>query len=84
MISSNNVVSIQSTWQNIARTIRVVSGLNFMLFSSGKLQSSSVKEDVCKKTGVTDQQLDQEIPESDIILLSEKCPHLLLSMHKLL
>ncbi len=27
-------------------------------------------EDVCKKTGVSDQQLDQEISESDIILLS--------------
>ncbi len=38
-------------------------------------------EDVCKKTGVSDQQLDQEISESDIILLVEKCPHLL-SMHK--
>ncbi len=28
-------------------------------------------EDVCKKTGVRDQQLDQEIPESDIILFSD-------------
>ncbi len=34
-------------------------------------------EDVCRKTGVTDQQLDQEISESDIILLAEKFPHLL-------
>ncbi len=41
-------------------------------------------EDVCRKTGVTDQQLDQEIPEREIILFSEKCPHLLLSMHKVL
>ncbi len=38
-------------------------------------------EDVCKETGVRDQQLDQEISESDIILLSEKFPHLL-SVHK--
>ncbi len=38
-------------------------------------------EDVCTKTGVRDQQLDQEIPESDIILMSEKFPHLL-SVHK--
>ncbi len=37
-------------------------------------------EDVYK-TGVRDQQLDQEIPENDIILLSEKFPHLL-SVHK--
>ena len=29
-------------------------------------------EDVCRKTGVTDQQLDQEIPNSDIILVAEK------------
>ena len=39
-------------------------------------------EDVCKETGVSDQQLDQEISESDIILLAEKFPHLL-SVHKL-
>ncbi len=38
-------------------------------------------EDVCKKTGVRDQQLDQEIPESDIIQFTEKSPHLL-SVHK--
>ena len=38
-------------------------------------------EDVCKKTGVRDQQLDQEIPESDIILIAEKFPHLL-NVHK--
>ncbi len=38
-------------------------------------------EDVCKKTGVRDQQLNQEIPESDIIRLSEKFPRLL-SVHK--
>ncbi|XP_064394919.1 uncharacterized protein LOC135342171 isoform X4 [Halichondria panicea] len=42
-----------------------------------------VMEDVCKKTGVRDQQLDQEIPESDIILIAEKFPHLL-SVHKVL
>ncbi|XP_064394910.1 uncharacterized protein LOC135342168 isoform X2 [Halichondria panicea] len=42
-----------------------------------------VMEDVCKKTGVRDQQLDQEIPESDIILIAEKFPHLL-SVHKAL
>ena len=35
---------------------------------------------MCKKTGVTDQQLNQEIPESDIILIAEKFPHL--SVHK--
>ena len=34
-------------------------------------------EDVCKKTGVRDQQLDQEIPESDIILIAEKFSNLL-------
>ncbi len=44
--------------------------------------SSPVMEDVCKEPGVSDQQLDQEIPESDIILLVEKFPHLL-SVHKL-
>ncbi len=33
-------------------------------------------EDVCKKTGVRDQQLNQEIPESDIILLVDKSSHL--------
>ncbi len=38
-------------------------------------------EDVCKKTGVKDQQLDQEIPDDDIILIAEKLPHLL-SVHK--
>ena len=38
-------------------------------------------EDVCKKTGVRDQQLDQEIPESDIILIADKFPHLL-NVHK--
>ena len=42
-----------------------------MPFSSGKLQSSSVMEDVCRKTGVTDQQLDQEIPNSDIYCVAE-------------
>ncbi len=31
-------------------------------------------EDVCKKTVVRDQQLDQEIPESDIIQFTEKSP----------
>ncbi len=31
-------------------------------------------EDVCKKTGARDQQLDQEIPESDIIQFTEKSP----------
>ena len=38
-------------------------------------------EDVCKKTGVRDQQLNQEIPESDIILIAQKFPHLL-NVHK--
>ncbi len=38
-------------------------------------------EDVCKETGVSDQQLDQEIPEGDIIRFAEKFPHLL-SVHK--
>ncbi len=38
-------------------------------------------EDVCKKTGVRDQQLDQEIPENDITRFAEKFPHLL-SVHK--
>ncbi len=38
-------------------------------------------EDVCKKTGVRDQQLDKKIPENDIILIAEKLPHLL-SVHK--
>ncbi len=38
-------------------------------------------EDVCKKTGVRDQQLDQEIPDSDIIIFAKKFPHLL-SVHK--
>ncbi len=47
--------------------------------SSGK--SFPVMEDVCKKTGVRDQQLDQEIPENDIILIAKKFPHLL-SVHK--
>ncbi len=28
-------------------------------------------EDVCRKTGVTDQQLDQEIPNSDIYCVAE-------------
>ncbi|XP_064407570.1 uncharacterized protein LOC135352327 [Halichondria panicea] len=42
----------------------------------------TIVEDVCKKTGVTDQQLNQEIPESDIILIAEKFPHL--SVHKAL
>ncbi|XP_064394889.1 uncharacterized protein LOC135342162 isoform X2 [Halichondria panicea] len=43
----------------------------------------TIMEDVCKETGVKDQQLDQEIPESDIILIAEKFPHLL-SVHKAL
>ena len=51
------------------------------VFFSGELSSVTVMEDVCKKTGVRDQQLDQEIPESDIILIAEKFPHLL-SVHK--
>ncbi len=51
------------------------------LFFSGELSSVTVMEDVCKKTGVWDKQLDQEIPESDIILITEKFPHLL-SVHK--
>ena len=38
-------------------------------------------EDVCKETGVRDQQLDQEIPENDITRFAEKLPHLL-SVHK--
>ena len=38
-------------------------------------------EDVCKKTGVRDQQLDQEIPENDITRFAEKFPQLL-SVHK--
>ncbi len=38
-------------------------------------------EDVCKETGVSDQQLDQEIPKSDVIHLAKKFPHLL-SVHK--
>ncbi|XP_064400932.1 uncharacterized protein LOC135347046 isoform X2 [Halichondria panicea] len=46
-------------------------------------QQYSVMEDVCKKTGVRDQQLNQEIPESDIILIAEKFPHLL-NVHKAL
>ncbi|XP_064400715.1 uncharacterized protein LOC135346877 isoform X4 [Halichondria panicea] len=50
---------------------------------SGELSSVTVMEDVCKKTGVRDQQLDQEIPESDIILIAEKFPHLL-NVHKAL
>ena len=45
------------------------------------MSSVTVMEDVCKKTGVRDQQLDQEIPESDIILIAEKFPHLL-NVHK--
>ncbi|XP_064395827.1 uncharacterized protein LOC135342890 isoform X17 [Halichondria panicea] len=49
----------------------------------GELSSVTVMEDVCKETGVRDQQLDQEIPESDIILIAEKFPHLL-SVHKAL
>ncbi|XP_064395980.1 uncharacterized protein LOC135343006 isoform X3 [Halichondria panicea] len=49
----------------------------------GELSSVIVMEDVCKETGVRDQQLDQEIPESDIILIAEKFPHLL-SVHKVL
>ncbi|XP_064394918.1 uncharacterized protein LOC135342171 isoform X3 [Halichondria panicea] len=49
----------------------------------GEFSSVTVMEDVCKKTGVRDQQLDQEIPESDIILIAEKFPHLL-SVHKVL
>ncbi len=53
--------------------------INIYVFcTAGKLSSVTVMEDVCKKTGVRDQQLDQEIPESDIV---EKCPHLL-SLHK--
>ena len=51
------------------------------MLPSGELSSVIVMEDVCKKTGVRDQQLDQEIPESDIILFAEKFPHLL-SVHK--
>ncbi|XP_064395815.1 uncharacterized protein LOC135342890 isoform X5 [Halichondria panicea] len=43
----------------------------------------TIMEDVCKKTGVRDQQLDQEIPESDITRFAEKFPHLL-SVHKAL
>ncbi|XP_064407503.1 leucine-rich repeat serine/threonine-protein kinase 2-like [Halichondria panicea] len=43
----------------------------------------TIIEDVCKKTGVRDQQLDQEIPESDIILIAVKFPHLL-NVHKAL
>ncbi|XP_064394897.1 uncharacterized protein LOC135342166 isoform X2 [Halichondria panicea] len=50
---------------------------------TSELSSVTVMEDVCKKTGVRDQQLDQEIPESDIILIAEKFPHLL-SVHKAL
>ncbi len=50
---------------------------NIEFLSSDKLQSSSVMEDVCRKTGVTDQQLDQEIPESDITRFALKFPHLL-------
>ena len=45
------------------------------------MSSVTVMEDVCKKTGVRDQQLDQEILESDIILIAEKFPHLL-NVHK--
>ncbi len=50
----------------------------FFVLPSGELSSVTVMEDVCKKTGVRDQQLDQEIPES---LFAEKFPHLL-SVHK--
>ena len=41
-------------------------------------------EDVCRKTGVTDQQLDQEIPNRDIILVAENfqaTPNLLDHLH---
>ena len=34
-------------------------------------------EDVCRKTGVTDQQLDQEIPNSDIYCVAEMTPSML-------
>ncbi len=34
-------------------------------------------EDVCRKTGVTDQQLDQEIPNSDIYCVAEMTPGML-------
>ncbi|XP_064401100.1 uncharacterized protein LOC135347138 isoform X2 [Halichondria panicea] len=54
---------------------------NLPIDQAGK--SSSVIEDVCKETGVSDHQLDQEIPERHIILLAEKFPHLL-SVHKAL
>ncbi|XP_064395830.1 uncharacterized protein LOC135342893 isoform X2 [Halichondria panicea] len=50
---------------------------------TSELSSAAVMEDVCKKTGVRDQQLDQEIPESDITRFAEKFPHLL-SVHKVL
>ncbi|XP_064400852.1 NACHT, LRR and PYD domains-containing protein 3-like isoform X5 [Halichondria panicea] len=49
----------------------------------GTDQHTTVMEDVCKKTGVRDQQLNQEIPESDIVLIAEKFPHLL-NVHKAL
>ncbi|XP_064400836.1 uncharacterized protein LOC135346990 isoform X1 [Halichondria panicea] len=50
---------------------------------TSELSSVTVMEDVCKKTGVRDQQLNQEIPESDIVLIAEKFPHLL-NVHKAL
>ena len=50
-------------------------------FSSGELSFVTVMEDVCKKTGVRDQQLEQEISESDIILFAEKFPHLNVSIN---
>ncbi len=34
-------------------------------------------ENVCRKTGVTDQQLDQEIPNSDIYCVAEMTPGML-------
>ncbi|XP_064394904.1 uncharacterized protein LOC135342166 isoform X7 [Halichondria panicea] len=61
----------------------VTEGTSDQLQYPGELSSVTVMEDVCKKTGVRDQQLDQEIPESDIILIAEKFPHLL-SVHKAL
>ncbi len=53
----------------------------FFVLPSGKLSSVTAMEDVCKKTGVRDQQLDQEIPESNFVLFAEKFPHLL-SVHQ--
>ncbi len=75
---SSNLPTYQADW--LADYLFVQ---NVLLYYPSSGKSSSVMEDVCKKTGVRDQQLDQEIADSDIILLSSPAEHKLGSTYKL-